>query len=580
MKNLITRIFILLVGSMSFSDAQTLDLNSLRIAQKQAAKFKNTNKEISKTNKTSDPFIIDSPVNSNEYLVGPGDQFHLNIISSNETFDYSLTISPTGTLLIPSVGIINCNNLTLNQLIKEIRKTVKNWNKNIQINIELERIRQFKVLVSGQFENAGFFTVTPMTRVSDLYNLLVSDFNEKKKSTYKEKVDRTYSESLGMQSILAVDDFYSRKLGTENKFESEIDKLSRRNISILRDADTLSIDLEKFKVEGNLELNPYINQNDIIKVPYETQYFYVSGGIQKPGKYEYKEGDSILDGIQIAGNFESGVDLNKIKITRTFFNKPSVSFFIDIKKIKKIPLLVNDHIMVPHLVIKEPHEMVSIDGRIKYPGRYPIQSGITTISDIVKEAGGFLSDSDSTKFYINNRTISSAPDRELERILLKEEINRSVEEKAYVKARIRTQKGSIEIATKSSETKTHILTNNDEILIPKSFPYIEVIGAILHPGRYAFNNELSPKDYIDMAGGFSANYSGKKFIVKSITGQRFRLNKNYTLESGDIIFVAEKIEYNDEWFVFRQYLSSVGEVAILFYYIYRTIEIFSPEFPR
>ena len=103
MKNLITRIFILLVGSMSFSDAQTLDLNSLRIAQKQAAKFKNTNKEISKTNKTSDPFIIDSPVNSNEYLVGPGDQFHLNIISSNETFDYSLTISPTGTLLIPSV---------------------------------------------------------------------------------------------------------------------------------------------------------------------------------------------------------------------------------------------------------------------------------------------------------------------------------------------------------------------------------------------------------------------------------------------------------------------------------------------
>ena len=46
MKNLITRIFILLVGSMSFSDAQTLDLNSLRIAQKQAAKFKNTDFKI------------------------------------------------------------------------------------------------------------------------------------------------------------------------------------------------------------------------------------------------------------------------------------------------------------------------------------------------------------------------------------------------------------------------------------------------------------------------------------------------------------------------------------------------------
>ena len=101
MKNLFQRIFILLMYYQSFGIAQTLDLNSLRIAQKQSAKFKNTSREISKTNKNNDPLIIDSPVNGNEYLVGPGDKFLLNIISSNETFDYSLTISPTGTLLIP-----------------------------------------------------------------------------------------------------------------------------------------------------------------------------------------------------------------------------------------------------------------------------------------------------------------------------------------------------------------------------------------------------------------------------------------------------------------------------------------------
>ena len=57
---------------MSFSDAQTLDLNSLRIAQKQAAKLKNNSKEISKNNKNNDPLIIDSPVNSDEYISRPG----------------------------------------------------------------------------------------------------------------------------------------------------------------------------------------------------------------------------------------------------------------------------------------------------------------------------------------------------------------------------------------------------------------------------------------------------------------------------------------------------------------------------
>ena len=80
MKNLFQRIFILLIGFMSFSNSQTLDLNSLRIAQKQAAKLKNNSKEFSKNNKNNDPLIIDSPVNGDEYIVGPGDQFHLNII--------------------------------------------------------------------------------------------------------------------------------------------------------------------------------------------------------------------------------------------------------------------------------------------------------------------------------------------------------------------------------------------------------------------------------------------------------------------------------------------------------------------
>ena len=52
--------------------------------------------------------------------------------------------------------------------------------------------------------------------------------------------------------------------------------------------------------------------------------------------------------------------------------------------------MVNDHIMIPHLIIKEPHEMVSIDGRIKYPGRYPIKPGITTVADIIKKLGAFF----------------------------------------------------------------------------------------------------------------------------------------------------------------------------------------------
>ena len=51
-----------------------------------------------------------------------------------------------------------------------------------------------------------------------------------------------------------------------------------------------------------------------------------------------------------------------------------------------------------------------------------------------------------------------------------------------------------------------------------------------------------------------------------MTGQRFKLQKHYNIETGDIIFVSEKIEYDDERFIFKDYLTSTGQIAVLFYY--------------
>ena len=35
----------------------------------------------------------------------------------------------------------------------------------------------------------------------------------------------------------------------------------------------------------------------------------------------------------------------------------------------------------------------------------------------------------------------------------------------------------------------------------------------------------------------------------------------------DIIFIAEKIEYNDEFFLFKEYLTSISQIAVLLYYV-------------
>ena len=564
---IIIKLIALLVYISGLSKTQTLDLNSLRLAQKQISKSTGTTSAISKKDRSQDRFIIDKPIDPNEYYVGPGDQFNINIISSNETFDHSLTISPSGRLLIPSVGIVDCNQLTLKQLINEIKKEIRSWNKNVKINVELEVIRQFRVLVSGQFTNAGYFIVTPMTRVSDLFEQIISDFNQRKKDSFSTRGSESgNNETFGMRSRIAVDDFYKRKLGIAQDIEkSDIDLLSKRNIIVLRGEKSIEVDLEKFKVTGDVLYNPYIQQNDIIKIPYKNRSFTVKGGIQKPGDYEYKVKDSIADALLIAGGLYHDSYIDSIRITRSNSERDSESFYISVEQSKNYELFPEDHIMVPYFDNENPHNIVEILGEVKYPGSYPIITGATTINDIIIEAGGFLPNADSSKIYVNNSTIIKIPDRELERILLKDELNRSIEEKAYVKARIRTEKGALEISSRNNQN-SHLVNGDDIIFVPRDFPYVEVIGSILSPGRYPYSAGNKANDYIDMAGGISKNASRKKFIVKSTTGQRLILRRNQKIESGDIIFVPDKLEYN-RWYAAKELISAIGQVVVLFVYI-------------
>ena len=562
----IYNILLLAICVHGLSNSQNLDLNTLRLAQRQAFKASKTNSSILNKDKRQERFVTDKIVDPDEYIVGPGDELHINIISSNETFDHSLVISPTGQLLIPSVGMVDCNKLKLSQLVKEVKREIKSWSTNVRINVELINIREFRILVLGQFDNAGYFIVTPMTKVSDLFNQIKTEHNQKAKEAIKVNKESSFSETFGMRSRIAVDDFYNRKLGLEEEPDNDLSHLSKRNILIFRGKDTIKVDLEKFKVNGNQELNPYVQQEDVIKIPYAKRFFTVHGGVQKPGKYEYKSGDKILDAVTIAGGFHPDAVLDSISLIRTNLPNDTRSIYFTQKQCELEFLEPEDHLMVPYSYNEDPHEIVEIVGEINYPGTYPIKIGTTTISDIIRLAGGFLPSADSSKIYINNKTIVKIPDRELERILLKDEINRSIEEKAYVKARIRTEKGALETSLNTIKNNNYLVTSNDVIFIQKFFPYVEVIGAVKSPGRYPFSSANNVNDYIKLAGGVTKNASRKRFVIKSTTGQRLKASRNLDLQYGDVVFIPEKVDYN-EWYAAKELVSALYQTGLLVYYI-------------
>ena len=324
------------------------------------------------------------------------------------------------------------------------------------------------------------------------------------------------------------------------------------------------MDLAKFGALGHDIYNPYLMQGDVVFIPFKEKLISIYGGVNIPGKYEFVEKENLQELVDLAGGLRKSSDPSKIEITRFNTAKDKSTFTVNLKDNESIKIMPEDHIMIRYEKDFKRQDIVFITGEIKYPGVYSINLGNTDVKEILSRAGGYTKSADQTKFFINNKSISEIPDREKERIFLIEENNRSAEEKAYIKARTLTEKGTIESTSKAQlETLMNFkLTRNDEIYIPENFDYIEILGGITKPGRYAYSKDHSYLDYLELAGGLTKNATRKKFIIKAGTGQRLPLNNTLKIEKGDILFIPDNLEYNT-WQVFKDVLSTLGSIGAL-----------------
>ena len=535
----------LLFGVCASLFAQTLDINALRMAQSKISSSGYTNASSVNERQEQTRIKVEKPINPEQYLVGPGDQFNVNIISSENVANYILTISPTGEILIPSVGIVQVNGLTLSSSIKKMEIAIQSLNRSAKIFIILSEIREFKVKVIGHLQNPGFYTVTPVSRVSDLYEEILHK----------------------LQSGSSVD--YNADQNTDQNLYPE---MSRRNIEIFRNGETIPVDLVKFGSTGIDNNNPFLQQGDVVRVPLMEHLVGIFGGIKIPGNYEFIKGESLSQFVDLAGGLRPDADSNKVEITRFISSKEKFSFIITMSQADTILISSEDHIMVRYDQEYKRQDIVYITGEIKYPGVYAIEPGKTTIGDALKKVGGFTARADETKLIINNKSIALIPDRENDRILLIPNENRSPEEKAYIKARMLTKKGTIESSSlEQAQSLMNLpLVNEDEIVILENFNYIEILGGVLKPGRYPYTTDITFNEYIDLAGGITKTATRKKFIIKAGTGQRLPINKTTQIENGDTIFIPEKMEYN-KWIILKDILASLGQVAALIVVIQNAI---------
>ena len=304
---------------------------------------------ISKENVIHVETILEGTISPEQYIVGPGDQFAINIISSDGVFNYILAVTPTSELLLPLIGLINIDQLSLISAIEKIKTKVNSTNKNAKIEITLIKLRKFKVLVTGAIEESGFVVISAIDRLSS--------------------------------AIKASGGF----LPLAKEFNIEINH---------QDGTIDYINYLEYLRTGDISQNPIIKNGDHINIPFGklgTESILIRGAIENNGYDIIEPEETLTSLIQRRIFFDENAYLDKIYISRGMHNVQEVN----ISEFNQFTLQPGDRIDIPE------DKAIFVTGFVKNPGRYRYFIGFT-VEDYIGLAGGNLENGDPSKANIQH----------------------------------------------------------------------------------------------------------------------------------------------------------------------------------
>lgn len=203
-------------------------------------------------------------------------------------------------------------------------------------------------------------------------------------------------------------------IGLSNRLSSVLDtaqlkRKSQRLIQIRHPQEkTRYYDLYRYFLEGDLNHNPYLKDNDVVFVPKHNGAIRIEGPVSKPGIYELNYEKNLLQIIQLAGGFAAAASkIEPIKVIR--FSEGGQRSVLDVEhsqgNLKKFKIAKGDIFIVPDVINNSkdfdykvetiPGENhfyptatpnVFVAGQVMQPGPFPYKSHLL-VRDYVAHAG-------------------------------------------------------------------------------------------------------------------------------------------------------------------------------------------------
>jgi polysaccharide biosynthesis/export protein len=383
------------------------------------------------------------------YRLGPGDRLVL-ILTGDVEQSHSLDVTREGFIVIPQVGQIYVNDLTLADLdnllyarLGRVYSGVRRGGGSTRFSVHVARLRTNQVFVVGAVQRPGSYSVSSAgTALTALY-------------------------AAGGPSING----------------------SLRRIEVRRGGQTVdALDVYDYLIRGDASHDVRLQSGDIVFVPVHGPRARVVGEVVRPATYEVKAGEGLPQLLEAAGGFTASAARQRVFIERilpaaergvagrerTTVDVSSAALATGLGP--AVPVRNGDVVRV-FPISERVRNRIVVRGNVYTPGAQGLAPGMK-LSDALRGAGGLQPDT-----YLGEVLITRL---------------RSDSTRAQLRARLRDTTGAV--------VNDIELQEDDQIQVFsvtsfRPIRYVAIAGHVNRPGRFQYREGMTMRDLVLLAHG-------------------------------------------------------------------------------
>jgi polysaccharide export outer membrane protein len=393
---------------------------------------------------------LTGPVDAN-YRVGPGDRLVL-VLTGDVEAAYQLDVTREGFVVIPQVGQLFVNDLTMAQLedllysrLSRVYSGVRRGaGATTRFSITPARLRSNQVFVHGDVMQPGSHRVS--------------------------------GAGTAMTALYAAG--------------GPTDNGSLRRVEIRRGGRLVEVlDVYDYLLRGDASRDVRLQNGDVVFVPIHGPRARLVGEVARPATYELKEGETLADAIRFAGGFKPTASRSRVQIERILppgqrepGGRDRIVTEISSEEFETgfgptVPVVAGDVVRVFPIAGRVRNRVV-VQGNVWTPGWQGISPGRSRVSDVLRAAGGVK------------------PDTYLGQVLV---------------ARLQSDSTRLQLRTSLIDTlgsvaNDFVVQEDDEIRVfsrsefrePR---YVAITGAVHRGGQFPYREGMTVRDLVLMAGG-------------------------------------------------------------------------------